>query len=139
MLFGRRTDLGAFAWLTGVQPACDLYLSTQIPGDPTEVDADGNPLYPSGWGGQNQTGYMNPEYDTVCKAALQALPGQPAYEENHLAAQAIFANDLPVVPLFLRLKLAATRPDMCNFFMDPTANSEMWNIEAFDYGESCGQ
>ena len=139
VLFGRRTDLGAFAWLTGVQPACDLYISDAVPGDPTEVDADGNPLYPFGWGGQNQTGYMSAEYDTVCKAALQALPGQPAYEENHLAAQAIFANDLPVVPLFLRLKLAATRPDMCNFFMDPTANSEMWNIEAFDYGESCGQ
>ena len=139
VLFGRRTDLGAFAWLTGVQPACDLYVSDAIPGDPTEVDADGKPLYPFGWGGQNQTGYMSAEYDTVCKAALQALPGMPAYEENHLAAQAIFANDLPVVPLFLRLKLAATRPDMCNFFMDPTANSEMWNIEAFDYGESCGQ
>jgi hypothetical protein len=40
--------------------------------------------------------------------------------------------------MFLRLKLAATRPDMCNFIMDPTANSEMWNIENFDYGE-CDQ
>jgi peptide/nickel transport system substrate-binding protein len=85
------------------------------------------------------SGYSNPEYDAACKAALQALPGQPAYEENHLAAQLIFSNDLPVVPLFLRLKLAATRPDMCNFFMDPTADSEMWNIEEFGYGEGCGQ
>ena len=50
-------------------------------------------------------------------------------------AQLIFGEELPVVPLFLRLKLAATRPDMCNFIMDPTNNSEMWNIEAFDYGD----
>jgi hypothetical protein len=35
------------------------------------------------------------------------------------------------------LKLAATRTDMCGFIMDPTANSEMWNIEEFGYGEYC--
>lgn len=127
VLFGRRFDFGAFAWLTGVQPACDLYLGPQIPSPDT------------GWAGQNQTGYSNPEYDTVCNAAIQSLPGEDAYIDNHKAAQAIFAEELPVVPFFLRLKLAATRPDMCNFIMDPTNNSEMWNIEAFDYGEGCGQ
>ena len=63
---------------------------------------------------------------------LQALPGEPAYEQNHLEAQRIFAEQLPVVPLYLRLKLAATRPDMVNFIMDPTENSEFWNIEEFD-------
>jgi len=93
--------------------------------------------FPSGWGGQNETGYHNPEYDTTCKAALQSLPGQPSYSEMHLKTQEIFANDLPVVPLFLRLKLAATRPDMCGFIMDPTANSEMWNIEEFGFGPLC--
>jgi len=134
-LFGRRTDLGVFAWLTGVEPACDLYTTENIPGDPEAVDEDGKLLYVYGWGGQNQTGYSNTEYDNVCNAARQALPGQEAYEMNHLKAQEIFGEDLPVVPLFLRLKLAATRPDMCNFIMDPTANSEMWNIENFDYGD----
>ena len=137
ILFGRKFDLGQFAWLTGVQPACDLFKGTDVPGDDTLVDADGNPLFPYGWGGQNETGYQNPEFDLVCNAALQSLPGEDAYTENHLAAQLIYSNDLPTVPLFLRLKLAATRPDMCNFFMDPTANSEMWNIEAFDYGAGC--
>jgi hypothetical protein len=47
------------------------------------------------------------------------------------------AEQLPVAPLFLRLKNAATRPDFCNFIMDPTANSEFWNIEEFDYGPTC--
>jgi peptide/nickel transport system substrate-binding protein len=134
ILFGRKTDLGQFAWLTGVEPPCDLYRGDMIPGDPAEVDENGKPVYPSGWGGQNQTGYADPEFDAACNKAVQSLPGQPSYDEGHLEAQAIFAEDLPVVPLFLRLKLAITRPDMCGFIMDPTANSEMWNIEAFDYG-----
>jgi len=135
ILFGRKTDLGQFAWLTGVEPSCNLYLSSQIPGDPNEVDADGRTVYGSGWGGQNQTGFSDPTFDAACNKAVQSLPGQPSYDEGHLEAQLIFSEQLPVVPLFLRLKLAITRPDMCNFIMDPTANSEMWNIEAFDYGD----
>lgn len=130
-IFGRRFDIGQFAWLTGVEPSCDLYITAQIPG-PLE---DG---FPAGWGGQNDPGYSNPDYDAACNAALQSLPGQPSYTEGHLLAQEIFGEDLPVVPLYLRLKLAATRVDMCNFIMDPTNNSEMWNIEEFDYGEGCG-
>jgi len=150
-LFGRRFDIGQFAWLTGVEPPCDLWMSEGIPGDPEKTvgdvpwlqealgpDADPTaPAFAYGWGGWNDPGYSNPEYDKVCKAAINSLKGQPGYEENHLKAQEIFANELPVVPLYLRLKLAATRPDMCGFIMDPTANSEMWNIEEFDYGESC--
>jgi peptide/nickel transport system substrate-binding protein len=138
-LFGRKYDLGQFAWLTGVQPACDLFITSQIPGDPTLTNEDGTATYPSGWGGQNNSGYSNPEYDAACLGAIQSLPGQESYDANHLLAQKIFSEELPIVPLYLRLKLAATRPDMCNFFMDPTANSEMWNIEEFDYGTSCGE
>ena len=144
-LFGRRFDLGEFAWLTGVQPACELYLSQNNPGDPAETwipvqapDAGPQP-HASGWGGQNDPGFYNAEYDTACKAALSTLPGQPGYEEAHKQAQLIFSQQLPVVPLFLRLKLAATRPDMCNFVMDPTNNSEFWNVEGFDYGACAGQ
>ncbi len=33
----------------------------------------------------------------------------------------------------------ATRPDMCNSFLDPTIMSEMWNIEEFAYGPLCDQ
>ena len=126
-LAGRQFDQGQFAWLTGVQPSCDLYITPQIP---TEA---------GGWAGQNYGGFSNTEYDTVCQAALQSLPGEAAYVDNHLEAQRIFGEELPVVPLYLRIKLAASRPDMCNFIMDPTNNSEMWNIEAFDFGEGCGQ
>ncbi len=131
-LFGRHFDLGSFAWLTGVEPPCDLYLSEGIPGDPEAVDENGNPLYPNGWGGWNDTGFSDPEYDAACKRALQALPGTEDYIEGHKESQRIFSEQLPVVPLFLRLKIAATRPEVTGFIMDPTENSEMWNIEAFD-------
>jgi len=153
-LFGRRFDIGQFAWLTGVEPPCDLWISDQLTGDPASIAGEVPWLaeamssapswdpaavaFPSNWGGSNETGYANPAFDSACKAALSSLPGQTGYAENHLLAQEIFAEDLPIAPLYLRLKLAATRPDMCGFVMDPTANSEMWNIEEFGYGALCG-
>ncbi|MCK5315595.1 MAG: hypothetical protein KAJ53_10750, partial [Anaerolineales bacterium] len=138
-LFGRRFDLGEFAWLTGVAPPCDLYLSTQTPGPGGEsmisVQTGEEVIYQSAWGGQNDPGFADAAYDAACNEALGSLPGQPAYEAAHKEVQAIFAEQLPVAPLYLRLKLAVTRPDMCGFIMDPTANSEFWNIEEFDYGD----
>lgn len=121
-LFGRRFDVGSFAWLTGVEPPCDLYrgLSTDIPSED------------NGWGGQNDIGFMNDEFDAACMRALTSLPGSEDYIEGHKEAQRIFSEQLPVVPLFLRLKIAANRPGISGFIMDATENSEMWNIEAFD-------
>lgn len=57
--------------------------------------------------------------------------------ENHLKALEIFAKDLPAIPLYRCLKFAVTRLDRCGFGLDPTADSEMWNIEAFSYGPGC--
>ena len=138
-LFGRRFDLGQFAWLTGVEPPCDLFYTDETPGpigDDTYISIMNGKEYPyAGWGAANDTGFSNDEYDAVCRSALQSLPGTPEYESLHLEAQQIFSDNLPVAPLYLRLKLAATRADMCGFIMDPTANSEMFNAEEFDYGE----
>jgi peptide/nickel transport system substrate-binding protein len=125
-LYGRLYDLGEFAWLTGVTPPCDLYLSTQLP------------TAANGWGGQNSAGFHDADYDKACNTQLQSLPGEAAYETAAKDAQRIFAEQVAVVPYFLRLKLAATRPDMCNFIMDPTNNTEMWNLANFDYGNGPG-
>ena len=126
-LFGRRFDLGQFAWQNDrFLPPCDLYMSVFIPG--TDIER-----FSYVWGGWNETGYANSEYDAACDAALQSVPGQASYTENHLRAQEIFAKDLPVIPLYFHLNVAATRPDLQNFVMDPTANSELWNIEELDY------
>jgi peptide/nickel transport system substrate-binding protein len=133
---GRQFDLAQFAWLTGVEPSCDLYIAEGIPGPTDETNPfTGNPYVE--WQIWNHTGYYSEEYEAACAMALQGLPGQDNYTNGHLDSQYIFSVDLPVVPLYLRLKLAATRPDMCNFVMDPTANSEMWNIEEFGYGAHC--
>jgi peptide/nickel transport system substrate-binding protein len=123
-LFGRHFDLGEFAWLTGVEPPCNLYITSEVPSDD------------NGWAGQNDPGFTDAEYDQVCNAALQSLPGTPEYTQNHLKAQELFANNLPVVPLYLRLKVAATRPEVSGFIMDPTCNTEMFNIENFDLVET---
>jgi peptide/nickel transport system substrate-binding protein len=131
ILFGRNFDLGGFKWLTGVEPPCDLWLSEYIPGEDTSV-------FPRGWTGWNNTGYANPAYDSVCQAAKNSLPGQPGYVENHLLAQAIFAEELPVIPLWVIAKIGVSRPDFCNYIVDPTQNTDTWNIEAFDYGSGCG-
>ncbi len=119
-LFGRHFDMGEYSWMTRVEPPCDLYLSAEIPSDETD------------WWGNNAPGYINPEFDQVCNNALQSLPGTDEYRANHLRAQEIFAEDLPTVPLFLRLIIAASRPEVVGFEMDSTAYTEMWNIENFD-------
>jgi len=122
-LFGRRFDMAQFAWLTGVEPPCELYFCSQIPSEENQ------------WSGSNNTGFCDATYDAACTAARQSLPGTAPHVKFHQEAQRIFAEQLPVVPLYQRIILAATRPDMQGFTMDPTAQSEFWNIEAFDYGE----
>lgn len=124
VLFGRRFDLGEFAWLTGVEPSCNLYNTVSITGP--EEEGFG------GWGNANETGWSNPEFDAECARAQGSLPGTADYEEGHKAAQIIFSDQVPVIPLFLRLKVAAARPNVLNFGVDPTQNSELYNIYEFD-------
>ncbi len=136
-VFGRRFDLAQFAWSAGSQPTCNLWTSEQIPGDPNLEDENGTALFPYGWGGVNAAGFVDNSYDQACEQALGTIPGQPGYLENHQSVQAIFAEQLPVIPLYQHLKLAVSRSDMCGFSLDASATSEFWNIENFDYGEGC--
>jgi peptide/nickel transport system substrate-binding protein len=117
-LTGRRYDLAEFAWLTGVQPPVALYYCEDIP-------AEAN-----GWVGQNTTGWCSPNFDLAARKAEGTLDrGQslPFYKE----AQALWTDDLPSLPLFGRLKVLATRPDLWNFAPNATVNSETWNIETW--------
>ena len=101
------------------------------------MNPDGTPRFPQGWAGQNNSGYSSTEFDQACHEARAVLPGQSGYTENHKLAQEIFARDLPVIPLYQHIKYTITRPDFCNHWMDPTAGSDTWNIEEYDYGEGC--
>ena len=124
VLFGRRFDLGEFAWLTGVEPSCNLYNTVSITGP--EEEGFG------GWGNSNETGWSNPDFDAACSLAQGSLPGTDEYTQGHIDAQIIFSDQVPVIPLFLRLKVAAARPNVLNFGVDPTQNSELYNIYQFD-------
>jgi peptide/nickel transport system substrate-binding protein len=124
-VYGRLYDLAEFARLTGVTPPCDLFLSNHLP------------TAENGLSGQINSGFNDPVYDAACNQQLQSLPGEVAYTQAAQEAQRIFAEQLPVVPLFLQIKYAAARPDMCDYSLDPSAQSDFGNIEAFDYGVGC--
>jgi len=125
LLFGRRFDLIEYAMSTdSVQPPCDWFTSSEIP---TALNH---------WVGTNVSGYKNPAYDAACRAAHLALPGEQGYADSYHQAQTIFANDLPSIPLYYRLRVAVSRADVCHFDLDPSANP-MWNVEAFDMGQDC--
>ena len=124
-LFGRSFDLAQYAMGTAsLEPPCTWYAMEQIPAESNN------------WVGANVTGYKSPEFDSACALSQQQIPDDTVYREAYQRTQAIFTSELPAIPLYMRLKVAAARPDMCGFALDPTANS-LWNIESLDYGTNC--
>lgn len=124
-LFGRRFDLAAYSiGSNSLEPQCEWFTSSQIPASSNN------------WAGTNVTGYKSSQFDAACRGASLTLPGDPEYS-LHQEAQSIFAADLPAIPLYVRLKIAATRPDFCGFTLDPSSASALNDIELFDYGEGC--
>ncbi|MFN3490980.1 MAG: peptide ABC transporter substrate-binding protein, partial [Anaerolineales bacterium] len=99
LVFGRQFDMGEFAWLTGVEPPCTLYISSQLPS--AEL----------GWGNSNNVGFQNADFDAACNAATQALD-EATKAAKHAEAQAIFTEYLPSLPLFARAKILVTRPNV---------------------------
>lgn len=85
VIFGRRFDLALVVWDTSGASPCELFTSAQIP-------ADSNP------GGANATGYRNAEFDTACRKARFTFDLAEA-QHWELEARALFARDLPAVPL----------------------------------------
>jgi peptide/nickel transport system substrate-binding protein len=125
-LFGRSFDLAEFAMgSTGVEPPCEWFSSSEIPN--TE----------NYWVGTNVSGYSSPAFDAACQTVQQSLTDETAHADAYHQAQAIFTQDLPVIPLYWRIKVAAARPGFCHFSLDPTASSSLWNIEVFDRGTDC--
>jgi len=128
-LFGRHFEMAQFAWAASIEPTCELFLSSEVPGP--------YPEFPKGWGGANLSGYRSTDFDTSCQRAFFSIPGSDTYFQAHQEAQMIFANDLPVIPLYQRVRLSAMRPDLCNLIIDPAANSALSHLELIDYGENC--
>jgi peptide/nickel transport system substrate-binding protein len=125
-LFGRKFDLAEYAvGASGAEPPCAWFETEQIP------------TAANHWSGLNLSGYSNADYDALCRKARQSLPGQEDYTASFAQAQSIFANDLPSIPLYLRLKAAVARKDMCNFGLEAYTLNDLWNLEELDYGPAC--
>jgi len=120
-VFGRNFQSALFSWIYAQPPACQLYSSSEIPGN--------YPQYIKGWTGANITGYSNTEYDQTCRTAMRAPLGSSESMAAIAQTQQIFAEDLPVIPLFARYKVLVTTPEICGLEIDPGAESSLWNVE----------
>jgi peptide/nickel transport system substrate-binding protein len=126
VLFGRNFDLSEFAMgSAGVEPSCEWYSSSHIPTSTNH------------WVGENVSGYSNPNFDTACQVAMHTIPDESNHAAAYTQAQSIFTTDLPVIPLYWRIKVAAARTGVCHFSLDPTSASNLWNIEAVDSYPGC--
>lgn len=126
LLFGRQFELAEYAMTpTTILPPCARFAIAEIP------NASNN------WIGTNLSGYKNTVFDAACKTAMQSMPDEAAYLESYRQTQTIFATDLPAIPLYNRIEIAAARFDFCNFTIDPTTVTDLYAIETFDYGEFC--
>lgn len=130
-LFGRRYDLGHLALPIRQEPLCALFTSWEVTG-PADAIQPGTGQPYAGWGGLNSTGWWEKAYDAACETAVVTWPDSPEYTQAHTQAQILFAQNLPMIPLFPRLKFAAARPEVIGFQIDTTQESEMWNLYKLD-------
>ena len=128
-VFGRSFDLAQFAWASSFEPACNLFLTSEITGP--------YPDFPKGWGGMNASGYSNPQFDAACGNALFSLSDAPQHRPEHLQAQEIFSAELPALPLYLHYTVSVARPDLCNYTSASAVDSPLWELELLDYGSGC--
>lgn len=125
LLLGRQFDLAEYALgVESVEPACSWFSTAEIPSEINE------------WSGTNITGFSNEVYDSACNIAKTSLRDEQEYLNQYRQTQIIFSEQLPAIPLFFRLRIAATRPDVCGFSLDSTANP-LANIEGIGIGEMC--
>ncbi|OGO41451.1 MAG: hypothetical protein A2W36_01765 [Chloroflexi bacterium RBG_16_58_14] len=118
-IFGRKFDLAMFAWIVTNQPSCELYAGWNIPSD----------SFP---GGQNDSGYNDPDYNAACQSAMSSLT-EAKRDENFGEATLIFTEDLPVLPLFQSLKIGIAAPHITGFVLDPT-DGTFWIVEELGTG-----
>ncbi len=124
-LFGRKFDLAQIAWQSGQRIPCDLFITSQIPSAINQ------------WMGINLGGYSSKAFDTACQLARSTSADQASDQSAVAAIQKQFSDDLPAIPLYFHLKIAAVRPDFCGLDMDVSSRSALRGIESFDYGQTC--
>lgn len=123
-VFGRSFTSVLWPWPSWVSPLCEAFAGWEIP-------EGENPR------GVNVTGFQKADYDQGCARLLSGLPENPAYQEGVAATQRAFVEGLPSLPLFMRPRIVAHRPELCGVQPDPTAFSALWNVEIWAMGEDC--
>lgn len=118
-VFGRQFDMARFAWTSGDYHLCTLFTSREIPGP--------YPDYPQGWGGGNAAGLADPRFDEACQIVKNSLPDDPERDQALLDVQSLFAEELPVLPLFFRRQVMIVKPELDG--IESGAQIPLWNIE----------
>lgn len=95
------------------------------------------PSAANSWLGVNVGGYENALFDSACKAALfMPLDKSGVAQQQVSSAQQLFAEELPAVPLYYRLRLALSRPGICGLLEDGSARTMLQGLESLrDAGE----
>ena len=114
--FGRTFQTLGWAWPGWVSPLCEMFAGWEIP-------TGENPF------GANASGFTDPAYDVACAILLHGQPGSPEYLTAVEDTQAIFAELLPAIPLYMRPRVIAHGPEVCGLETDSTAFSALWNLE----------
>jgi len=130
-IFGRKFDAALFAWLLPTEPACHLYTSANVTGEFVAV----NQQQTGGWDNVNVTGWGNDGFDVACENGRFSFTNSEPYNTAHQEALSIYADQLPSIPLFSRLRIAATSSQVQNFRLDTTQPTPLWNIAEIDLKE----
>ena len=117
-VFGRSFSAVVWAWPTFYSPACEMFASWEIPSDEQPQ-------------GINASGFSDPGYDSACRTLLWSPPGTAEYDQAVAQVQAVVAEQVPVVPLFVRPRLIAYADWLCGPQPDPSTTSVLWNLESW--------
>ena len=120
-LWGRRFELGEYAWVGGDDPlgAKNLYSTNGIPSKTNS------------YVGQNFPGWSDPRNDELLNESENTLD-QARRVELYYEQQKIWAEAVPVITLYARANVTAAKRTIANFKPTPTNTPPTWNIYEWD-------
>jgi peptide/nickel transport system substrate-binding protein len=123
-VFGGSFEAVLWAWPAWRDAPCELFASSEIPSDDSPQ-------------GANASRFNSAAYDQAC---AQVMLGAGVGAESVQAAketQAILAEQLPTLALYVLPRLIAHAPEVCGPQADPSVSSLLWSLETYDSGEEC--
>ncbi len=117
-LRGGKFDMALYAWVSPVDPNnLNLWHSNSIPPN-----------------GQNSVRWRNPEMDAMLEAGLVTLDREER-RRIYQRAQAILAEDVPMIPLLWWTNLDVASSKLLNFKPSGSANGNFWNAHEWQLTE----